>query len=121
MEDKVEHVAEHVEDLMDNYHPDYNIKFPDDFPSKSLKVKFEASQLELQKTGDIYSEVLHKMAKQRLDRNMAIIKGERLQLLVADTPLGMENPYKLLNKSFWVRTVSATGLHKQILAHNKFL
>ncbi len=61
------------------------------------------------------------MARQRLDQDMVIIKGERLQSLVADTPLGMEDPYELLNKSLWVGTIGATGLHKQMLAHNKFL
>lgn len=121
LENKVEHVAECVEYLMDDYHPDYNIKYPDDFPSKSLKAEFEASQLEHRKTRDIYSEALHKMAGQWLDRDMAIIKGEGLQSLAADTPLGMENPYKLLNKSFWIRTIGAEGLHEQMLAHNKFL
>ncbi len=55
---KTEHVAEHVEDLMDDYHPDHDIKYPDDLPSKSMMAKFEASWMELQKTEDIYSEVL---------------------------------------------------------------
>ncbi len=61
------------------------------------------------------------MARQRLDQDMVIIKGEGLQSLVADTPLGMEDPYELLNKSLWVGTIGATGLHKQMLARNKFL
>ncbi len=61
------------------------------------------------------------MAKQRLDRDMAIIKAEGLQALIEDILLGVKDPYKLLNKSFWVRTIRVTGLHKQMLAHNKFL
>ncbi len=58
LEDKVEHVVERMEDLMDNYHPDHDVKYPDDLPSKSMMAEFEVSQLELQKTGNIYSEVL---------------------------------------------------------------
>ncbi len=54
----VECVAERVEDLMDDYHPDHDVKYPDDLPSKSMMAEFVASQLELRKTGDIYSEVL---------------------------------------------------------------
>ncbi len=61
------------------------------------------------------------MALQRLDRDMAVIKVEGLQSLAMDMPLGMEDPYELLNKSFWVRTVGAASLHEQMLAHNKFL
>ncbi len=121
LEDKVEHVLEHMEDLMDDYHPDYNIKYPDDLPSKSMMAKFKVSQLELRKTGDIYSEVLHKMATQRLDQDMAVIKVKGLESLTEDTPLGMDNPYKILNKSFWVGTVGVSSLHKQMLARNKFL
>ncbi len=59
LESKVNNIAECVEDLMDNYHPNYNIKYPDNLPSKSMKAEFEASWLELQKTRDIYSEALH--------------------------------------------------------------
>ncbi len=114
-------IAEHVEDLMDDYHPNYDVKYPDDLPSKSMKAEFEASQLEFWKTGDIYSEVLCKMATQRLDRDMAVIKVKRLQSLTAELPLGMEDPYKILNKSFWVGTVGIAGLHEQMLACNKFL
>ncbi len=33
----------------------------------------------------------------------------------------MEDPYEILNKSFWVGTVSVASLHKQMLARNKFL
>ncbi len=58
LEDKVKHVARRMEDLIDDYHPDYDIKCSDDLPSKSLKAKFEASWLELWKTGDIYSKAL---------------------------------------------------------------
>ncbi len=41
LEDKVEHIVGQVEDLMDNYHPDYDIKYPEDLPSKSMKAEFE--------------------------------------------------------------------------------
>ncbi len=58
LKDKVEHVAEHMEDLMNDYHSDHDIKYPEDLSSKSMMAEFEASQLELQKTRDIYSEVL---------------------------------------------------------------
>ena len=121
LEDKVEHVVERVEDLMDDYHPDHNVKYPNDLPSKSMMAEFEASRLELRKTGDIYSEVLHQMAMQRLDRDMVVIKVKGLQSLAEDSLLGMEDPYKILNKSFWVRTISVAGLHEQMLARNKFL
>ncbi len=77
--------------------------------------------MELQKTGDLYSEVLCKMATQRLDRDMAVIKVKGLESLATDMPLGMEDPYEILNKSFWVRTISVAGLHEQMLARNKFL
>ncbi len=40
------------------------------------------------------------MASQRFDRNMAIIKAEGLQVLTENTLLGMQDPYKILNKSF---------------------
>ncbi len=43
MEDKVEHIAEHVEDLMDDYHPYRDVKYLDDLPSKSMMAEFEAS------------------------------------------------------------------------------
>ncbi len=52
---------------------------------------------------------------------MAIIKVEGLQLLSVDMPLGMEDPYEILNKSFWVGTIRVASLHEQMLAHNKFL
>ncbi len=110
LEDKVEHVAGHVEDLMDDYHPDHDVKYPDDLPSKSMMAKFEASRLELRKTGDIYSEVLHQMATQRLDRDMAVIKVKGLQSLAEDMPLGMDDPYEILNRSFWVGTVDEPRL-----------
>ncbi len=61
------------------------------------------------------------MARQRLDRDMAIIKGEGLQSLASELPLGMDDPYKILNKSFWIGTASVSGLHEQMLACNKFL
>ncbi len=28
LEDKVEHIAERMEDLMDDYHPDHDVKYP---------------------------------------------------------------------------------------------
>ncbi len=121
LEDKVEHIVERVEDLMDDYHPDHDVKYPDDLPSKSMMAEFEASQLELRKTRDIYSEVLRQMATQRLDRDMAVIKVKGLQSLAEDMPLGMDDLYEILNKSFWVGTVGVTGLHEQMLARNKFL
>ncbi len=71
--------------------------------------------------GDIYSEVLQKMATQRLDRDMVVIKVKGLQSLAKDTLLRMDNPYKIMNKSFWVSTVRVSSLHEQMLAHNKFL
>ncbi len=77
--------------------------------------------MELRKTGNIYSEVLRKMATQHLDRDMAIIKVKGLESLAMETPLGMEDPYEILNKSFWVGTIGITGLHEQMLARNKFL
>lgn len=43
LEDKVKHVVEQIEDLMDNYHSDNDIKYPDDLLSKSMKAEFEAS------------------------------------------------------------------------------
>ncbi len=43
LEDKVEHVAGCIEDLMDDYHPNYDIKYPDNPPSKSMIAEFEAS------------------------------------------------------------------------------
>ncbi len=61
------------------------------------------------------------MATQHLDRDMAVIKVKGLESLAADMPLGMEDPYEILNKLFWVRTVGVAGLHEQMLAHNKFL
>ncbi len=43
LEDKVKR----VEDLMDDYHPDHDIKYPDDLPSKSMMAEFKVSRLEL--------------------------------------------------------------------------
>ncbi len=103
------------------YHPDRDVKYPDDLPSKSMMAEFEASRMELRKTGDLYSEVLRKMATQRLDRDMAVIKVKGLESLATDMLLGMEDPYEILNKLFWVGTVGVAGLHEQMLAHNKFL
>ncbi len=86
-----------------------------------MMAKFEASWLELRKTGNIYSKVLQKMASQWLDRDMVVIKVKGLQLLAEDTLLRMDDSYKILNKSFWVGTIGVSGLHEQMLAHNKFL
>ncbi len=121
LEEKVDMVMERVEDLMDNYHPDNNVKYLNDLPSKSLKAEYEASWLELHKTRDIYSEVLHQVAKERLDRDMAIIKAKGLQVLTSDLPLGINDLYKILNRSFWIGTTGTAGLYEQMLAHNKFL
>ncbi len=121
LEAKVDNLAERMEDLVDNYNPDCDIKYPDDLSSKSIMAEFEASRMELRKSSDIYSKVLHKMAQQRLDRDMVMIKVKGLESLTKDTPLGMEDLYELLNKSFWVGTTGADGLHKQMLARNKFL
>ncbi len=52
---------------------------------------------------------------------MAVIKVKGLQSLAEDMPLRMDDPYEILNKSFWVGTVRADGLHEQMLARNKFL
>ncbi len=43
LESKVDNLAECVEDLVDNYDPDRDIKYPDDLPSKSMMAEFEAS------------------------------------------------------------------------------
>ncbi len=59
------------------------------------------------------------VAKQRLDKNMALIKAKDLQMLSSDMSLCMDDPYKILNKSFWIRTVSTAGFHEKMLAHNK--
>ncbi len=110
-----------MDDLVDDYNPDHDIKYPDDLPSKSMMAEFEALRMELRKTSNLYSEVLCKMAMQHLDRDMAVIKAEELQSLATDMPLGMEDPYEVLNRSFWVGTVGVSGLHEQMLAWNKFL
>ncbi|PBK65752.1 hypothetical protein ARMSODRAFT_1022181, partial [Armillaria solidipes] len=54
LEDKVDAVAGRVEDLVDDYNADNEVKYPEDFIPKSVKAEFEASRLELRKTGDIY-------------------------------------------------------------------
>ncbi len=76
LEDKVEQVVERVEDLMDDYHPDHNVKYPDDLPSKSMMAEFEASRLELRKTGDIYSEVLCQMGHTTFGQGYGGHQGE---------------------------------------------
>ncbi len=121
LESKVDNLVERVDDLVDDCDPDRDIKYLDDLPSKSMMAEFEALRMELRKTGDLYSEVLHKMAMQHLDRDMAVIKAEGLQLLATDMPLGMEDPYEVLNRSFWVGTIGVSSLHEQMLAQNKFL
>ncbi len=50
------------------------------------------------------------MASQQLDRDMAVIKVKGLQSLAKDTPLRMEDPYKILNKFFWVGTIGVSSL-----------
>ncbi len=32
-----------MEDLMDDYHPDHDVKYLDDLPSKSMMAEFEVS------------------------------------------------------------------------------
>ncbi|PBK92655.1 hypothetical protein ARMGADRAFT_1030891 [Armillaria gallica] len=121
LEDKMETVMEQVEDLMDNYHVNYNVKYLDDFVSKSVKAEFEALRMELWKTSNIYREVLCVVAQQRPDWDIALIKAEGLQTLSTEMPLSMDDLYKILNKSFWIETVSTASLHKQMPVHNKFL
>ncbi len=81
LEDKVEHIAEHVEDLMDDYHPDHDVKYPDDLPLKSMMAEFEASRLELRKTRDIYSEVLCKMAHTTFGQGYGCYQGGRVAVI----------------------------------------
>ncbi|PBK58129.1 hypothetical protein ARMSODRAFT_1028519 [Armillaria solidipes] len=52
---------------------------------------------------------------------MALIKAEGLTNLSSELLLGMDDPYEILNKSFWVGTVGAAGLREKMLARNKFL
>ncbi|KAK0456927.1 hypothetical protein EV421DRAFT_1923189 [Armillaria borealis] len=104
LEDKVDAIVGRVEDLVDDYDVDNEVKYPKDFIPKSVKAEFEASRMELRKTGDIYCEVLREVAKHRLDRDMA-----------------MDDPYEILNKLFWIGTVGAAGLREKMLARNKFL
>ncbi len=61
------------------------------------------------------------MATQCLDRDMAVIKVKGLESLAKETPLRMEDPYEILNKSFWVGTIGVASLQEQMLACNKFL
>ncbi|PBK75374.1 hypothetical protein ARMSODRAFT_970046 [Armillaria solidipes] len=58
LENKVEAIADQVEDLVDDYHVDNNVQYPEDFIPKFIKTKFKASRLELWKTRNIYCEVL---------------------------------------------------------------
>ncbi|KAK0429988.1 hypothetical protein EV421DRAFT_1913590 [Armillaria borealis] len=105
LEDKVDAVAGRVEDLVDDYDVNNEVKYPEDFIPKSVKAEFEASEV----------------AKHCLDRDMALIKAEGLTNLSSELPLGMDDPYEILNKSFWIGTVSAAGLREKMLARNKFL
>ncbi|KAK0446610.1 hypothetical protein EV421DRAFT_1733892, partial [Armillaria borealis] len=105
LENKVEAIADRVEDLINDYDVNNEVKYPKDFIPKSVKAEFEASRMELRKMGDIYCEVLREVAKQRLDRDMALIKAEGLQALSSEMPLGVEDPYEILNKSFWIGTI----------------
>ncbi|KAK0432108.1 hypothetical protein EV421DRAFT_1924530 [Armillaria borealis] len=121
LEDKVDAIVGHVEDLVDDYDVDNEVKYPEDFIPKSIKAEFEVSRLELRKAGDIYCEVLREVAKHRLDRDMALIKAEGLTALSSDLLLGMDDLYEILNKSFWIGSVGAAGLRDKMLARNKFL
>ncbi|KAK0430295.1 hypothetical protein EV421DRAFT_1913100 [Armillaria borealis] len=47
LEDKVEAIMGHMEDLVDDYNVDNKVKYSEDFIPKSIKAKFEASQMEL--------------------------------------------------------------------------
>ncbi|SJL07240.1 uncharacterized protein ARMOST_10583 [Armillaria ostoyae] len=96
LEDKVDAIMGHMEDLVDDYDVDNEVKYPEDFVPKSVKAEFEAS-------------------------DMALIKAEGLTSLSSELPLGVDDPYKILNKSFWIGIVSTAGLHEKMLACNKFL
>lgn len=47
LENKVDNLVERVEDWVDDYNLDCDIKYPDNLPSKSMMAEFEASQMEL--------------------------------------------------------------------------
>ncbi|SJL05249.1 uncharacterized protein ARMOST_08615 [Armillaria ostoyae] len=100
LENKVDAVAGRMEDLVNDYNVDNEVKYPEDFISKSVKAEFEVS---------------------RLDRDMALIKVEGLQVLSSELPLSMDDSYEILNKLFWIRSVSAAGLYEKMLVCNKFL
>ncbi|SJL12783.1 uncharacterized protein ARMOST_16214 [Armillaria ostoyae] len=121
LEDKVDVIAGHVEDLVNNYDVNNEVKYSEDFIPKSVQVEFKALRLELRKVRNIYCEILHEVAKHRLDRDMALIKAEGLQVLASEMPLRVDDPYEILNKLFWIGTVSATSLCNKMLACNKFL
>ncbi|KAK0449942.1 hypothetical protein EV421DRAFT_1899430 [Armillaria borealis] len=121
LEDKVDAITGHVEDLVNDYNVNNEVKYPEDFIPKSVKAEFEASRLELQKARDIYCKVLCEVAKHRLDRDMALIKAEGLTALSSDLLLGMDDPYKILNKLFWIGSIGAADLRDKMLACNKFL
>ncbi|KAK0430790.1 hypothetical protein EV421DRAFT_1743708 [Armillaria borealis] len=127
LENKVEAIVDWVEDLVNDYNVNNEVKYPEDFIPKSIKAEFEVSRMELRKTGDIYLRVIVQTQDSSTvpyvnkDRDMALIKAEGLQALSLEMPLGVEDPYKILNKSFWIGTVGTAGLHKKMLAHNKFL
>ncbi|PBK71419.1 hypothetical protein ARMSODRAFT_973840 [Armillaria solidipes] len=121
LEDKVDAITGDMEDLVDDYNVNNEVKYPEDFIPKSIQVEFEASRLELWKAEDIYCEVLCEVAKHRLDRDMALIKAEGLQALASEMLLRVDDPYEILNKSFWIGTVGTAGLHDKMLACNKFL
>ncbi|KAK0429525.1 hypothetical protein EV421DRAFT_1914619 [Armillaria borealis] len=105
LEDKMDAIAVHVKDLVDDYNVNNEVKYPEDFILKSVKAEFEASRMELQKASNIYCEVLREVAKHWLDRDMVLIKAEGLTSLSLELLLGVDNPYEILNKSFWIRTV----------------
>ncbi|PBK75380.1 hypothetical protein ARMSODRAFT_970050 [Armillaria solidipes] len=112
LEEKIDAITGHVEDLVDDYDVDNEVKYPEDFIPKSIKAEFEVLQMELQKPV-IFTH--------QLDRDMALIKAEGLMNLSLELLLGMDDLYEILNKLFWIETVGATGLHEKMLACNKFL
>ncbi|KAK0447947.1 hypothetical protein EV421DRAFT_1733121 [Armillaria borealis] len=84
-----------MEDLVNDYDINNEVKYSENFIPKSVKAEFEVLRMELCKTGNIYCEVFV---------DMALIKAEGLQVLVLEMPLRVEDSYKILNKSFWIGT-----------------
>ncbi|KAK0421776.1 hypothetical protein EV421DRAFT_1915322 [Armillaria borealis] len=77
-----------VEDLVDDYDVNNEVKYPEDFVPKSIKTEFKAE-----------------VVKHQLDRDMALIKAEGLMSLSSELPLSVDDPYEILNKLFWIGTV----------------